>query len=195
MRTYLQRVYTYWSSSDVRQRIKGLNDRWQNQGVPPSLYIQNDLPEVGEYEALQLAGRLEQEIYRCQLRNRECRDDIHIFLFAPPQKMLDILLERFHGATVQYIDELPSCVELGKDTARTYNDEPTFYAKFAAFLDLWDGEEVPLGQLLNKAGITKSGWKALRKDPRFQGLINAKGAVCAGRGPNVVLRRKEQACA
>lgn len=195
MRNYLQRVYTYWGSNDVRRRILNLNERWQNQGEPPSRYLQNDLPEVGDYEALHLAARLEQEIYRCQLRNSECPDPIRIFLFAPPIKMLDVLLHRFSGAEVQYIDELPECVALAKDTARTYNNEPTYFSKFAAFLDRWDGKEIPLGRLLAEAGITKTGWKALKKDPRFRDLINANGAVCAGRGPNVVLRRMEQPCA
>lgn len=195
IRNYLQRVYTYWGASGVQRKIANLSDRWQNQGEQPSRCLQNDLPEVGNYESRHLAARLEQEIYRCQLRNRKCPDPINVFLFAPPQKMLDVLLERFPGAAVQYIDELPECVALAKSTARTYNDEPTYYAKFAAFLGRWDGSEVPLKQLLAEAGITKEGWKALRKTAHFRDLVNANGAVCTGRGPNVVLRRRDQDCA
>lgn len=195
IRTYLQRVYSYWRKCGIREQIKAYCEWFEAQGGNPSDFIQNDLPEVGEYEAYHLAARLEQEIYRCKLRNRNCHGPIRIFLFAPPSNMLGILLGRFPGAAVRYIDYLPDCVAIAKDTTRAYNGEPTYFSKFAAFLNGWDGKEITLTELLDKAGISKSGWKALLKDPRFHALLNAYHVRRKGRGPNVVLYREEEECA
>ena len=192
---YLQQVYTYWRKCGVRERIKGLYQWFEMQGGSPSKFIQNDLPEVGIYEAHHLAARLEQEIYRCELRNRNCPNPIRIFLFAPPQNVLDILLDRFSGANVKYIDYLPDCVALAKDTARAYNGEPTYFSRFADFLSSWDGKEITLAKLLDKTEISKSGWKALQKDPRFHALLDMYHVCRRGRGPNVVLYRTEEECA
>lgn len=194
-RLYLQQVYTYWRKCGVRERIKDLCERFELQCASPSDFIQNDLPEVGEYEARHLAARLEQEIYRCKLRNRDCSGPVRIFLFAPPQNVLDILSDRFSGANVEYIDYLPDCVALAKDTARAYNGEPTHFSKLAAFLSEWDRKKITLAELLAKTGISKSGWKALKKDPRFHALLNVYNACLEGRGPNVVLQRKDEECA
>lgn len=195
IRTYLQRVYTYWRNCGIREQIKALCERFEEQGDSPSNFIQNDLPDVGKYEACHLAARLEQEIYRCKLRNKNCTGPIRIFLFAPPQKVLDILSVRFPGAEIRPRDYLPDCVALAKDTARSYNGQPTCFSKFAAFLNGWDGKEITPAELLAKTGISKSGWKTLQKDPRFQSLMNVYHVRRRGRGPNVVLYREDEECA
>lgn len=195
VRTYLQRAYTYWGDRGIRQQIIDLCNRWQSCSEPPSGYIQSSLPDVGKYEASHLAARLEQEIYRCQLRNQECLDPICVFLFAPPAEVEEILLSRFPGANVKYIEELPDSVTLVKGTDRTYDGKPTNYARLSTFLERWDGSETPLDQFLDEAGITKSGWKALRKEAHFRGLCATYGVRFCGRGPNVTICREEKNCA
>ncbi len=61
-----------------------------------------------DYENRHLAARLEQEIYRCAIRNPTRDEDINIFLFAAPKQILELLIPRFEGCGVRYIKDLKS---------------------------------------------------------------------------------------
>ena len=145
-----------------------------------------------EYESRHLAARLEQEIYRCALRNQKCAHDIHIFLFLPPKRVWELLSSRFTGCQVEYISELSACVTHQRDIARTYARQKTAYSRFADFLSCWDGRAFKPAELREKLAISEAAWKELRKDPRFDRLLEIHGITECGRGRNAVFCRTEE---
>ena len=144
------------------------------------------LPQVSEYECRHLAARLEQEIYRCALRNPDCESDIHVFLFCPPERVWELLRQRFWGCKVEEYEDLPDCVEAVCARAGIYGGHPTAYAKLAELLEAWDGVEVKVSALKKRLGITDSAWKELIKGEKAKALLARHGVERRGRGPNAV---------
>lgn len=160
----------------------------------PNLDLSSLLPSMQQYIAHHLAARLEQEIYRCALRNPGFTGCIKVFLFCPPPNALHILLDRIPGTVIQY-DDLPSCVELSKATARQYDNGNTSFARLALFLKGWDGAAISPTSIQTQLGISKSVWKDLMRDSRVRKMFEQYGVERSGKGPNTKLHIANRACA
>lgn len=182
---YLERTFVYWRKAGIREQLLAQAARWSPITVQQKLDLHAMLPLTAEYESCHLAARLEQEIYRCQLRNAVCEDDIHVFLFAPPQLLRKRLTARFPGAVNIDINIVPDCIGRAKSNAKRYAGEPTAYARFAVWLDSWDHLPTPLSSLLRDTGIGTESWKKLRQTENFETLMTRHGAEMTGRGKNV----------
>lgn len=111
--TYLCRTYAACRDNGCAQEIDQVSKALQIDNSNPKDAIRR-LKTVEDYQNMHLAARLEQEIYRCTLRNAECEDEIHIFMFRPPEQVLKLLYPRFKGCRVDHISELPQCVAFYK---------------------------------------------------------------------------------
>lgn len=189
-KTYLARTYAT-QGEDFRLELKRVAEaeRWEDHPWRDGF---RRLPQVSEYECRHLAARLEQEIYRCALRNPDCKSDIHVFLFRPPERVWELLHQRFWGCKVEEYEGLPNCVEAVRAKAGIYGGHPTAYAKLAEFLEVWDGFEVKVTDLKVQLGITDSAWKELIKNEKARTLLARYGVERRGRGPNVVYSIKRR---
>ena len=193
--TYLERTFVYWGRAGIREQVWEQMAQWSPINVQQKPDLHAMLPLTMEYEICHLTARLEQEIYRCRLRNAVCEDDIHVFLFAPPQMLRKHLLERFSDAVYKEISVVPDCIAQAKSNTKKYSGEPTAYARFAAWLDSWDRTPTPLGQLLRDTGIGKESWKKLRQRENFETLMTQHDAEMTGRGGNVKITTTAPLCA
>lgn len=148
------------------------------------------LPMLKQYESMHLAARLEQEIYRCALRNAQC-DDIHVFLFAPPPEAWRLLKKRFPGCRVETIDGLPGCIEYQRSIAKSYGGQPTAFSKITAFLQTWDGTSIKSKDLREQLNITGAAWKDVLQEDKMCALLIEHGVSRVGRGANATWRRAE----
>lgn len=168
--------------------------------IPPERLVQrnsNDLynmPSMKRYIAHHLAARLEQEIYRCAIRNPDFDGQIQVYLFCPPEDMLEILLRRIPGE-IDYHDELPPCVEVQKGIARNYGDKGTSFSRLSDFIKNWDGAPIHVQALQENLQISKAVWKDLMRDPRVTALCKQHNIQCTGKGPNRSWRIPDKACA
>ena len=181
-KTYLARTYAT-QGEDFRLELERVAEaeRWRDHPWREGL---RRLPQVSEYECRHLAARLEQEIYRCALRNPDCKSDIHVFLLRPPERVWELLHQRFWGCKVEEYEDLPDCAAAVRDRASTYRGQPTAYAKLAEFLETWDGTEVRVSDLKKQLGITDSAWKELLSGEKAKALLARCGVERRGRGPN-----------
>lgn len=192
---YLERTFVYWGRSGFRQQIRKQMAQWSPLNVQQRPDLHAQLPLTMKYEVRHLAARLEQEIYRCQLRNAVCDKVVHVFLFAPPQALYDRLGKRFRGAMSVHENLTPSCIVQAQANAKTYAGQSTVYARFAAWLSGWDRAPTPLSSILHDTDIGAESWKKLRKSERFAPLLAQYGAEMTGRGRNVKIEEKSQKCA
>ena len=193
--TYLERTFVYWGRSEIREQVQGQMVQWSPLNVQQRPDLHAQLPLTTEYEVRHLAARLEQEIYRCQLRNAVCDEAVHVFLFAPSQALQHCLAERFQGAKLWCEDRTPACIAGAKATVKQYDGNPTVYARFATWLGGWDRAPTPLDGILHDTEIGAESWKKLRKSERFAPLLAQYGAEMTGRGRNVKIEEKPQKCA
>lgn len=193
--TYLERTFVYWGHSGIREQVQEQMAQWSPLNVQQRPDLHAQLPLTMEYEVRHLAARLEQEIYRCQLRNAACDEAVHVFLFAPPRALYDRLGKRFRGAMSVHENLTPSCIVQAQANAKTYAGQSTVYARFAAWLSSWDRAPTPLDNILRDAEIGTENWKKLRKSERFAPLLAQYGAEMTGRGRNVKIEEKSQKCA
>ena len=142
------------------------------------------LPCVKIYMAHHLAARLEQEIYRCALRNPDFKDEIHVHFFRPPTDTMEILRSRLKPDDVEVHTELPACVEVLKRSARCYENGPTSYGRLVKFLAGWDGTEISVQQLRSDLEISPAVWKDLMGEGRVKDLLERQQIQRKGRGPN-----------
>lgn len=191
---YLARAYAYWGKAGLGHELADLQDRIRCEieasGRPPAPDCLRGLPLLDEYIAHHLAARLEQEIYRCALRNQICDQEIRIFLFAPPTRVWKLLRDRFAGCRVERIAELPDCIELAKSGGRLYDGKATAFSKLAEFCAAWEGAEISPGSLRAQLDIPAATWHQLTKQPRTKALFDKHGIEGFGRGKNRVYRRK-----
>lgn len=194
---YLAHAYTYWGEAGFADDLSELADRvnieMQTSGKKPPRDLLRQLPMLLEYEAMHLASRLEQEIYRCALRKHDCEDEIHVFMFAPPERVWGLLHSRFGGCHIDYIDDLPRCFDRCKAETSRYKGKPTTYNRLLLFFSDWDGQPITPAEIQVQADISKSAWKELQKGARMQNLLQEYGVVREGRGPNVLFMKKEAA--
>lgn len=193
--TYLERAFVYWGRSGIREQVREQMAQWSPLNVQQKPDLHAQLPLTMAYEAFHLAARLEQEIYRCQLRNAKCEDTIHVFLFAPPQALRGRLAYRFKGSMRRDETGVPDCIAQAKANAKKYAGKLTSYARFTAWLDGWDGAPTPLDRILRDTGIGAESWKKLRQSDEFTPLLVRHGAEMTGRGRNVKIELKMRKCA
>lgn len=193
--TYLERSFVYWGRSGIREQVQEQMAQWSPLNVQQRPDLHTQLPLTMAYEVCHLAARLEQEIYRCQLRNAACDEAVHVFLFAPPRALYDRLGKRFRGAMSVHENLTPSCIVQAQANAKTYAGQSTVYARFAAWLSGWDRAPTPLSSILHDTDIGAESWKKLRKSERFAPLLAQYGAEMTGRGRNVKIEEKSQKCA
>lgn len=192
---YLERAFVYWGRAGIREQVQEQMVQWSPLNVQQRPDLHTQLPLTMAYEVYHLAARLEQEIYRCQLRNAVCDKVVHVFLFAPPQALYDRLGKRFRGAMSVHENLTPSCIVQAQANAKTYAGQSTVYARFAAWLSGWDRAPTPLSSILHDTDIGAESWKKLRKSERFAPLLAQYGAEMTGRGRNVKIEEKSQKCA
>lgn len=193
--TYLERAFVYWGPSGIREQVQEQMAQWSPLNVQQKPDLHAQLPLTMAYEVFHLAARLEQEIYRCQLRNAKCEDTIHVFLFAPPQALRVQLSKRFKGSMRRDETGVPDCIAQAKANTKTYAGRLTSYARFTAWLDGWDGSPTPLDGILRDTGIGAESWKKLRQSDEFAPLLAQHGAEMTGRGRNVKIELKMRKCA
>lgn len=188
--TYLERCYAAWKDAGMTQELESLVGDIEGQKLPWQRGLRS-LPMVAEYEIRHLAARLEQEIYRCALRNPENTKDIHIVLFAPPDELLQLLTSRFPGCQVKIRSDLPDCIARIRSQKKTYRGKPTALAKLHDFLAEWDGSPIRVGDLYRRLEISDSAWKELRKDAGFSALLLEYRVTQSGRGGNSTWHRDD----
>lgn len=193
--TYLERAFVYWGPSGIREQVQEQMAQWSPLNVQQKPDLHAQLPLTMAYEVRHLAARLEQEIYRCQLRNAKCEDTIYVFLFAPPKALRDRLSKRFKGSMRRDETGVPDCIAQAKANTKTYAGKLTSYARFTAWLDGWGGAPTPLDRILRDTGIGAESWKKLRQSDEFAPLLAQHGAEMTGRGRNVKIELKMEKCA
>lgn len=142
------------------------------------------IPSVKTYVAHHLAARLEQEIFRCALRNPDFTGKINVHLFCPPADMLHILCARLHPKHIIAHENLPACVDTCKRSARNYEGQPTQYGRLVRFLTAWDGSKISVQQLRTDLKISSAVWKDLMNDSRVKELLEQQQIQRQGRGAN-----------
>lgn len=193
--TYLERAFVYWGPSGIREQVQEQMAQWSPLNVQQKPDLHAQLPLTMAYEVRHLAAQLEQEIYRCQLRNAKCEDTIYVFLFAPPKALRDRLSKRFKGSMRRDETGVPDCIAQAKANTKTYAGKLTSYARFTAWLDGWGGAPTPLDRILRDTGIGAESWKKLRQSDEFAPLLAQHGAEMTGRGRNVKIELKMEKCA
>lgn len=190
-RDYLIRTCAAYGPERVASELDSIP---QDQLANPKLNLLSLLPSMQQYVAHHLAARLEQEIYRCALRNPDFTGRIRVYLFCPPKDMLQILLQRISGTAI-YEQNLPDCVAAQKAAARRYEDGSTSYGRLALFLTEWDGKPISPGDLQAQLSISKAVWKDLIEDQRVLNLFEQFGVERSGRGRNTKLYIASKICA
>lgn len=191
---YLQKAYAAWEDTGFQNEILNAVGKMEYQDeIRKDAF--RELPMLSKYENMHLAARLEQEIYRCALRNAVCNKQINVVLFCPPKRMCEILLDRFHGCHVRYYEDLPTCVAFYRDSSRSYGGKPTAYNKLAKFFSHWDGESMKSSDLRQQLDISQSAWKDLMKSERTKKLLEDYKVKRNGRGPNTIFCHQQELCA
>lgn len=187
---YLDHCYAAWQGHGFQEQLESVcsmmirsQKTWKN--------ALRDVPMLVEYESRHLAARLEQEIFRCALRDPDCTEEIHIFLFAPPAEVWRLLKPRFPGCRVETYTDLPACITAARENTQTYGGKPTAYAKMKDFLDSWDGMPVRSSELRKLLDITPSAWKDLLKLPKFKQMLDAGGVIRTKLGKETVWFRPD----
>lgn len=191
---YLQHAYAAWGEHGLTDEIQDLVNKMEFQDELRKDSFRS-LKLLAQYESLHLAARLEQEIYRCALRNADCDSDINVVLFCPPNQMMNKLLERFDGCSVKCYQEVPPGVAFHRDTTRSYGGTPTAYSKLATFLTEWNGDSIKSRDLREQLDISESAWKDLIKSGRTIQLLEDYKVIRTGRGPNTTFQCQETLCA
>lgn len=150
------------------------------------------LPLVQRYIAHHLAARLEQEIYRCAIRNPGNKKPVTIHLFCPPAEVLAILESRLPSPSCRVeITEVPAIFAKERDARRQYKGGPTSRARFLSFLEDWDGTFISTAELRETLEISQAVWKDLLKDPHILDMFRQQGIYVRGRGSSAGLCRDD----
>lgn len=173
---YLDRCYAAWHGYRFREQLESVCNMADRSRKTQKNALR-DLPMLAEYESRHLAARLEQEIFRCALRNPDCTEEIHIFLFAPPPEVWRLLKPRFPGCHVETYTDLPSCITTARENTQTYRGKPTAYAKMKNFLNSWDGIPVRSSELREHLDISPSAWKDLMKLPKLKQMLDSGNII------------------
>lgn len=189
--TYLAFTCAAFREEQVSAELQTLSPRELLEGSHYNLLA---LPSVKDYVTHHLAARLEQEIYRCALRNPDFDGEIRIDLFCPPTAVLHILQERIPGITVQD-NVLPDCVQLSKRMSRSFENGQTSFRRLLDFLSGWDGSSIRVADLRDRLGISPAVWKDLMADARIKEWFRTHQVLRCGRGINTMLYAAQTKCA
>lgn len=186
--TYLRQTWAFWRNAGFEQEIRNALSPFQHR-ERPSAYLQDLLPSVRQYELYHLAARLEQELYRCAIRNPGNQKEIQIFMFAPPSELAKMLVARFPGCHVDPREEVPSCVEQCQAKSRLYKGEKTSFSRLADYIANWEGPSIRVSALRDELAISNSVWKDLIGSEKVKKLFEGHGITRTGRGINAELKK------
>lgn len=192
--TYLAAAYAAWGNHGFRTQFREACDQFCTMDTPQYFNVSN-IPMAQKYQTLHLAARLEQEIYRCELRNYMCHSQIHVHLFVPYPELQRQLLARFPGSRLEEKSGVPQEVRACVDLDRSYKGNPTARVRLLAFLNSWDGSRIPTAALRERLDISPSIWKDLMQDYRIQEMFKERGIERAGRGLSACLMITHDRCA
>lgn len=179
--TYLAATYAAWRDHGFEEEFKAACSSLGDV-TTPWRYKAEPLPMVQAYQTLHLTARLEQEIYRCALRNYHCNEQIRVHLFAPAAEIIKELRSRFPGSEIEEDTDLPAEVRACIDQARSYKGKPTARGRLSDFISHWDGASIGVGELCEKLGISPAVWKDLMKDEHIRDLFESNHVQKCGRG-------------
>lgn len=178
-RDYLIYASAAYGEGQIADDLAAIGEEKLASGRPEALWA---IPSIQTYMAHQLAARMEQEIFRCALRSPDYTGEVNVYLFRPPEDMLSILCVRLKPEQVIHYDELPACVEVCKNSVRSYGGKPTQYGRLVQFLAGWDGRKITVQHLREELGISPAVWKDLMGDKRVLELLAQYQIQRGGRG-------------
>lgn len=191
---YLFRSYSYGNRTVFREQaeeaIRQMSEQGDTSYPQESDYL---LPMVKQYEAHHLAARVEQELYRCAIRDPNGTTKIHVFLFFPPRDMLALLENRLKGCQIQN-HELPSSFSLQKALSRKQKNGETKLQRLDHFFEKWSGSPIQVGQLQQELAMTAEAWHHLSKSDNFRALLEKHHVQATGRGKNRKYFRHDPSC-
>lgn len=182
---------SYLTSACAAYGEEAVRRQWEEAEASSGRPVQpTALPLVQQYIAHHLAARLEQEIYRCAIRNPGNQKPVTIHLFCPPEEVLAILESRLPSPSCRVeITKVPASFAKVRDARRQYRGGPTSRARFLAFLEEWDGAFISTAELRETLEISPAVWKDLLKDPQIRDMFRQQGIYVRGRGSSAGLCR------
>ena len=182
---------SYVTSACAAYGEEAVRRQWEEAEASSGRPVQpTSLPLVQQYIAHHLAARLEQEIYRCAIRNPGNQKPVTIHLFCPPEEVLAILESRLPSPLCKVeIAQAPPVFASVRDARRQYKGAPTSRARFLAFLEDWGGSFISTTELRKTLEISYAVWKDLLKDPHILDMFRQQGIYVRGRGSSAGLCR------
>lgn len=184
---------SYVTSACAAYGEEAVRRQWEEAEASSGRPVQpTSLPLVQQYIAHHLAARLEQEIYRCAIRNPGNQKPVTIHLFCPPEEVLAILESRLPSPLCKVeITQAPPVFASVRDARRQYKGAPTSRARFLAFLEDWGGSFISTTELRKTLEISSAVWKDLLKDPHIRDMLRQQGIDVRGRGSSAGLCRDD----
>lgn len=184
---------SYVTSACAAYGEEAVRRQWEEAEASSGRPVQpTSLPLVQQYIAHHLAARLEQEIYRCAIRNPGNQKPVTIHLFCPPEEVLAILESRLPSPLCKVeITQAPPVFASVRDARRQYKGGPTSRARFLSFLEDWDGTFISSAELRETLEISQAVWKDLLKDPHILDMFRQQGIYVRGRGSSAGLCRDD----
>ncbi len=184
---------SYVTSACAAYGEEAVRRQWEEAEASSGRPVQpTSLPLVQQYIAHHLAARLEQEIYRCAIRNPGNQKPVTIHLFCPPEEVLAILESRLPSPLCKVeIAQAPPVFASVRDARRQYKGAPTSRARFLAFLEDWGGSFISTTELRKTLEISYAVWKDLLKDPHILDMFRQQGIYVRGRGSSAGLCRDD----
>ena len=184
---------SYVTSACAAYGEEAVRRQWEEAEASSGRPVQpTSLPLVQQYIAHHLAARLEQEIYRCAIRNPGNQKPVTIHLFCPPEEVLAILESRLPSPLCKVeITQAPPVFASVRDARRQYKGAPTSRARFLAFLEDWGGSFISTTELRKTLEISYAVWKDLLKDPHILDMLRQQGIDVRGRGSSAGLCRDD----
>ncbi len=184
---------SYLTSACAAYGEEAVRRQWEEAEASSGRPVQpTALPLVQRYIAHHLAARLEQEIYRCAIRNPGNQKPVTIYLFCPPAEVLAILESRLPSPLCKVeIAQAPPVFASVRDARRQYKGGPTSRARFLSFLEDWDGAFISTTELRKTLEISYAVWKDLLKDPHILDMFQKQGIYVRGRGSSAGLCRDD----
>lgn len=178
--TYLTNTCAVFGPDAVRTEI----DKFSADGLYDERKESTEMPSVKEYIRGHLTARLEQEIYRCQIRNFDYKGGTKIYLFCPPADVLDMLLKRFPAAERIDFQETPNNLETVKRGSRSFLGSSTAFKRLIEFIQSWDGKPIRVSAIKETLKISESIWHDIIRSPEWKAYMNNRNIIVSGNGRN-----------
>lgn len=190
--TYLTRACAVFGADAIRAELE--QQEADRQCGVEDFREDKEIPLVKEYVRGHVAARLEQEIFRCQIRNFEYDGDTNIYLFYPQADVFQTLLERFPRGSYNTIKTPPSDLNTLKRSSRSFHKESTAFSRFEEYIRTWDGNPIRVSEVKALLEISDAVWKDLRGDPDVKDLLEQYNVVSSGRGRNCQWKKESNDC-